>query len=719
MRLEFEPNVTAFPLVENELFEDVGLAASSDFESNLKNGIAAAQCGDRDHARMLLQMAADANPECEDAWMWLASISDYPEELLAFLNHVLEINPNNSRALEWHSATRSLLAKTFVQRAVAAHEEGSDALAGQCLEQALAHDNNCEMAWSWKASLSVNESQKLEFLERVVAINPANQEAANALAAINRIRSNAAFAEAKAAAVAGKRKQAIELVDEFLQNAPNSVDAWILRSHLSLGMDEKLHALEKALEIAPDNATARAGYDFISATFGAAADTNEAVPEESEFASQTTAESIHVDETPEAFEVTGADEETHSESETLFEYSSLEVGAAETPEHQEDPAPVYTVPEGQPMAIVDVLYRSETVDQVVLENDGSEFRSSEEIVGSVPEPVHSGMESAESVSPFVQDATDERDYEIEAYELVDTTEPVYELFDAIDHEKTPTSFDVSVFDASNDDPVSEPSNVGYHLTENSSGTACPFCIAPNDSQSFECGNCRASLSLSDIESLLSNQRANHEVIQEAVTQMEAEWNLREFSEQELTALGIGHFNLHNYESGIKYLEEAVRQNPNNVILAGQLNTIAIRLDEMRRQFEVHDAMPKGKTILVVDDSPTVRKLISGKLEKSGHSVICAIDGVDALERLGECTPDLVLLDITMPRMDGYEVCKQIRSNPAGKELPVVMISGKDGFFDKVRGRMAGTTGYITKPFGPETLMKALETYLLPDSREVS
>ncbi|MBK7512656.1 MAG: response regulator [Chloracidobacterium sp.] len=128
-------------------------------------------------------------------------------------------------------------------------------------------------------------------------------------------------------------------------------------------------------------------------------------------------------------------------------------------------------------------------------------------------------------------------------------------------------------------------------------------------------------------------------------------------------------------------------------------------------------MPKGKTILVVDDSPTVRKLISSKLEKSGHNVVCAEDGVDAMTVLESTVPDLVLLDIAMPRMDGYAVCKLIRSNDATKEVPVVMISGKDGFFDKVRGRMAGTTGYITKPFGPETLMRALETYLLPDMAE--
>ncbi len=117
-------------------------------------------------------------------------------------------------------------------------------------------------------------------------------------------------------------------------------------------------------------------------------------------------------------------------------------------------------------------------------------------------------------------------------------------------------------------------------------------------------------------------------------------------------------------------------------------------------------------ILVVDDSATVRKLVSGKLEKCGHEVVCAIDGVDALEKINALVPDLILLDITMPRMDGYQVCKLIRNNEATKDVPIVMISGKDGFFDKVRGRMAGTTGYITKPFGPETLMKTVEAYIV-------
>ncbi len=264
------------------------------------------------------------------------------------------------------------------------------------------------------------------------------------------------------------------------------------------------------------------------------------------------------------------------------------------------------------------------------------------------------------------------------------------------------------------DELVESAQIGSPTTAHIAGVACPFCTAENEAKAFECGSCRAALSLSDIETLLSNRHANRERIQQAVTEMEAEWNLREFDERELATLGIGHLNLRNFDGGLKYLHEALSCDPNNVILAGQINTIAIRLDEMRRQDENHEGMPKGKTILVVDDSATVRQLISSTLEKSGHNVVCAVDGVEGLEKIAESLPDLVFLDISMPRMDGYEVCKQIRSNPAAKDLPVVMISGKDGFFDKVRGRMAGTTDYITKPFGPDTLMKALETYLVAE-----
>ncbi len=122
-------------------------------------------------------------------------------------------------------------------------------------------------------------------------------------------------------------------------------------------------------------------------------------------------------------------------------------------------------------------------------------------------------------------------------------------------------------------------------------------------------------------------------------------------------------------------------------------------------------------VLVVDDSATVRKLVSITLEKQGYRVIAAADGLEALGALSDRLPDLVLLDITMPRMDGYQVCKIVKGNPETSHIPVIMLSGKDGFFDKVRGRMAGSTDYITKPFEPEALVQAVEKYVRRPARK--
>lgn len=202
-----------------------------------------------------------------------------------------------------------------------------------------------------------------------------------------------------------------------------------------------------------------------------------------------------------------------------------------------------------------------------------------------------------------------------------------------------------------------------------------------------------------------------ELVRNVTEQMEAERILRGLHEDESVTLGIGYLNLKDFDAGFATLKDASQANPNNVILASQVNSLAIRLEEIRNQNASNASAPRGKSILVVDDSLTVRKLISGKLEKSGHAVVCAADGDEAVKALERFNPDLVLLDIEMPKMDGYQVCKLIRGRASTKDVPVIMISGKDGFFDKVRGKMAGATDHISKPFGPETLMKALENYL--------
>lgn len=118
-------------------------------------------------------------------------------------------------------------------------------------------------------------------------------------------------------------------------------------------------------------------------------------------------------------------------------------------------------------------------------------------------------------------------------------------------------------------------------------------------------------------------------------------------------------------------------------------------------------------VMVVDDSPTVRKLVSLTLERRGYRVISAFDGVAAIKELGSNRPDLILLDINMPRLDGYRLCKLIKKHEATQNIPVVMLSGKDGMFDKLRGRLVGCSDYITKPFEADALTVKVAKYLTP------
>ena len=239
---------------------------------------------------------------------------------------------------------------------------------------------------------------------------------------------------------------------------------------------------------------------------------------------------------------------------------------------------------------------------------------------------------------------------------------------------------------------------------------CPFCIGENHSQTV-CASCGAMLTLSDLEMLLAHSATEPEILRQAVERMESGKNLDEFSVDELKILAIGQINIKNFRQGFVYLRQASHIESNDIILASQANNLAIRVSEIERQQNIHDSTPKGRTILIVDDSETVRSLVSSRLEKSGHRVLCATNGSEALETIKVNTPDLIFLDASLPQTDGYQVCKLIRLNFSTKDVPVVMISEKDGFFDKIRGHLAGTTGYIIKPFGPERLMRTVETYI--------
>lgn len=124
--------------------------------------------------------------------------------------------------------------------------------------------------------------------------------------------------------------------------------------------------------------------------------------------------------------------------------------------------------------------------------------------------------------------------------------------------------------------------------------------------------------------------------------------------------------------------------------------------------------PQGKLkVLVIDDSNTIRLSAERFLEQAGYDVVLSEDGFDALSKINDSMPDVIFCDVLMPRLDGYQTVAIIKRSPRHAAIPVVMLSSKDGVFDKARGRMVGAQDYLTKPFTKDQLLKAVEASIQP------
>lgn len=794
MKLQIENNSSSNFMDNQDLSSDVrSSSGSAEVTEMLRKGIKAAQDGNRAEARHLLMQATELEPKNENAWLWLASISEYPEELLIFLSNVLGINPTNERALEWEKSTKALLSKTFVQRGIEASKESQGAFAKQCFLQAIVHDDKNEMAWLWLASISTIIEEKKSHLQKVLNINPNNETALALLKSVKTEMAQTLLKKAQAEVISGTYDSAAKMISEILNYAPELEEAWMLKSYLTDSFSEKMSYFEKVLEINPKNEDAASCLEGMRSVLSRTEPKLEAEevkdlevsekiakPEEAldMLDLNITGELKPIEMQNESFdkvEVVESDSDAETEVEEDFSDSPTQdfkftEDSTETVENAEENSPqqIESVEETVKMeeevfesspeeeeaetnqAFADVAETEENVFEEIQHNVEEVEETAEEMqpVGEIPsyeevieeaqtfeeeqkaeefaaenQPVETVEETVEMVET-VEETAETVEETVETVETVEefSAAPTEEVFEQEVFEQEVSEQEVQEQMASSESETTaetEQSEVAAQVEEEPKKAekakavmvSCVFCEAENEQQAFVCHSCHAILTLSDLEMLLANQDVDLMSVQQKVEQMEIDNSISKFDVEGLKMLGIGLINLKNFRKGFEYLQEAAHLNPNDVLLNGQVNALAIRLAEIEEKNHEHDSMPKNKTILVVDDSATVRKLISAKLEKCGHEVISAVDGMDALEKINEVIPDLILLDITMPRMDGYQVCKLIRGNDATKDVPVVMISGKDGFFDKVRGRMAGTTGYITKPFGPETLMKTVETYI--------
>ena len=116
-------------------------------------------------------------------------------------------------------------------------------------------------------------------------------------------------------------------------------------------------------------------------------------------------------------------------------------------------------------------------------------------------------------------------------------------------------------------------------------------------------------------------------------------------------------------------------------------------------------------VMVIDDSKTIRRTAETLLKNVGCEVITAIDGFDALAKIVDHPPHIIFVDIMMPRLDGYQTCALIKSNRAYKSIPVIMLSSKDGLFDKAKGRIVGSDQFLTKPFSRDELLSAIKAHV--------
>lgn len=120
---------------------------------------------------------------------------------------------------------------------------------------------------------------------------------------------------------------------------------------------------------------------------------------------------------------------------------------------------------------------------------------------------------------------------------------------------------------------------------------------------------------------------------------------------------------------------------------------------------------EGVKVMVIDDSKTIRRTAETLLSKAGCEVTTATDGFDALAKIADTQPSIIFVDIMMPRLDGYQTCALIKNNSAFQSTPVIMLSSKDGLFDRAKGRIVGSDQYLTKPFSKDELLSAIRDHV--------
>ena len=252
---------------------------------------------------------------------------------------------------------------------------------------------------------------------------------------------------------------------------------------------------------------------------------------------------------------------------------------------------------------------------------------------------------------------------------------------------------------------------------------CPFCWYPLGKDTVKCPNCKSHLFISALFFELKHI-GDESILKEAIERYTRVTG-REKNSQAHYWLGIAYLNLEKNEEALNHLDLSVKFAPDDQFYSDQLNVLLKHLASTRsflsrelprKNNNAHRTVipMRGKLkrkILVVEDSSTTRKVIAVTLSQRGYEIIEAEDGLEALSKLNEARPDLILLDIILPKMDGYKILSIIKENPEFGEIPVIMLTSKNGILNKVKGKVAGSAAYLTKPFDPSQLVETIERHI--------
>jgi twitching motility two-component system response regulator PilG len=704
----------------------------------LQQGIAAARAGDKTTARTKFRELTAHNFDNELAWLWLASVADTPAHAVACLRRVLQINGSHEKA-------RAALFRLLMEQAIQVARAGDKPTAYATFVECSSLDASNELVWTWMASTASGPAQALDALRHVLHLNPTHQQAGRAYKKL-------VVSHGIDLAQSGDTANARELLTEATRLEPENETVWLWLAR-SVPQSEAIPYYERLLTLNPAHDAAQAALQQLRPAPPPPVET----PSYDEYAHAAHA-AIAIDDAP-MHALAHADAAIDSyELQQVDEYDgALEVsGPVAT-----DAGPTMAT---QPSTHEEfVVYQSGDISTVWASEShvAADASASAAAVEEMP-AAEEEMAVASDVDSYV--AASEHTYAVSEMASVEDHAISAASADSVEMELDSVEGSVDIdagLAASGGDeadaelaaaamapevpPPTTPSNIVVAWN-------CPICLSGAPEEAHRCPTCGSVPTLVDPDLLLDTEPVDRRYVLQVVARMK---NRRVNGASALfdhhLTLGLAYINAGRFPEGMTHLRKASESRPRDAEFKAQVDAVerrakakaaggrapgkvngkAVKPPAPAAPVNVplapvaaagedgHDAAHATngngnnsgrRIILVVDDSPTIQKVVSVTLEAHGHEVVTASDGMEALSKLRTLKPDLVLLDITMPHMDGYQLCRIMRSNDITRNVPIVMLSGKDGLFDKMRGRMAGAASYITKPFAPSALPPLIDKY---------